>query len=161
MQWLPKFCEYYVNVSVAMLTWVHISISTQQIYSIVLEIKSSVAVADTRWTFFQAPFVVEDALGYIFPVPSEYDFDLLNAVVTHRFKDGLGTREVRAGDYELVNTNNSAQVISPNIRLLPGTRITIAIIQRITKLGKYTCPTRICRSTVFVPAPQGGMIWYV
>jgi len=72
------------------------SVSTQQIYGVVLEIRGSLATPNAKWTFFQAPFIVEDALGFKFPVPSEYDFELLNAIIKHRFLEGSGSSEVKA-----------------------------------------------------------------
>jgi hypothetical protein len=83
---------------------------------VVLEIKGSLATADTRWTFFQAPLLVEDALGFKFPVPSEYDYELLNAIIKHRFLEGPGSLEIKAGNYELFNTKNSKQVTSAAAR---------------------------------------------
>lgn len=124
-----------------------------------LDIKSSLAITDTRWTFFQAPLVVEDALGFKFPVPSEYDFGLLNAIVQHRFLDGPGSLDVKAGNYELVNAKNSNQVLSASMRLLPGTNITMAIIIRRPELMNDSCPIRICGSTNTVARRGGGRLW--
>src|SRR5215471_12868984 len=87
------------------------SVSTQQTYAIVLEIKKSIASVDTRWTFFQAPLVVEDALGFKFPVPSEYDYGLLENIIQYRFQTGDGSRDVRLGNYELYNTKMSTEAL--------------------------------------------------
>jgi hypothetical protein len=135
------------------------SVSTQQIYTVVLEMKSSLPLGDTRWTYFQEPLIVEDALGFKFPVPSEYDYELLNNIVKHRFTDGPGSSEVEAGNYELSNTKNSQQVISANMWLLPGTSITMAILVRGPKFGHEECPMPRCRSIRTTIAPGGGRLW--
>jgi hypothetical protein len=56
---------------------IEISVSTREIYCVVLEIQNSVMVIDSVWTFFQAPLILEDALGFKVLVPSENDFDML------------------------------------------------------------------------------------
>jgi hypothetical protein len=66
-----------------------------------------------RWTYFQVPLIVEDALGFKFPVPSEYDHDLLNTIIKHRFLEGPGSLDVNLGNYELFHARDSSQVISP------------------------------------------------
>jgi hypothetical protein len=135
------------------------SVSTQQIYTIVLEIKESLPLGDTRWTYFQAPLIVEDALGFKFPVPSEYDFDLLDKIIKHRFVDGPGSSEVEAGNYELFNTKNSRQVIAANVRLIPGTSITMAILISRPEIFDEQCPMPRCMSTRTTIAPGGGRLW--
>jgi hypothetical protein len=78
---------------------------------VILEIKSSLAGLDTRWSFFQAPLAVEDTLGRRFPVPSEYDFDLLDTVVKQKFNTGPGSLHVQVGNYEYFKTKNSNDVL--------------------------------------------------
>jgi len=137
------------------------SVSTQQIYCVVLEIKGSLAMADPRWTFFQAPLVVEDALGFKFPVPSEYDYELLNAIIQHRFLEGPGSLEVKAGNYELLNIKDRKQVLSTTTRTLPGSTIMMAILVSKPVLTHDICPMRRCRSKEIIQAPGGGRIWWV
>ncbi|KAJ6032237.1 hypothetical protein N7540_002969 [Penicillium herquei] len=132
------------------------SVTTQQTYSIVLEIKSSLAPIDPRWTFFQAPFVVEDALGLKFPVPSEYDFELLTAIIKHRFQEGPGSGEVQAGDYEIFKTKNRKTALSSGDRLLPGTAITMAVIVKQRNPTGEACPMPQCGSDEVIPMPGGG-----
>ena len=124
-----------------------------------LEIKSSLAGPDTRWSFFQAPLSVEDALGYKFPVPSEYDFDLLDVVVQQKFKTGPGSLDVQAGNYEYFKTKNSTDVLSRTSRLLPGTAITMAIIVGHPTLTDETCPMPGCDSIQTTETPGGGRTW--
>lgn len=141
------------------------SVTTQQTYSIVLEIRNSLTPIDPRWTFFQAPLVVEDALGHKFPVPSEYDFELLNAIIKHRFQKGPGSDEVQADDYELFRTKNTKSVLSSAERLLPGTAITMAIIVKRSIIVEWSsrtggvCPIPRCGSDQVVSMPGGGRRW--
>jgi hypothetical protein len=135
--------------------------STQQIYGVVLEIRSSMQSPDTRWTFFQSPLLVEDALGFRFPVPSEYSFDLLDGIIGLRFKAGPGAQEVTAGNYEIFKTENSRDVINSTTRLLPGTSITMAIIVDNTKLSDNDCPMPNCGSSQTSIRPDGSRTWCV
>lgn len=112
-----------------------------------------------RWTYFQAPLIVEDALGFKFPVPSEYDHDLLDTIIKHRFLEGPGSLDVNLGNYELFHARDSSQVISPQVRLLPGTSITMAILVERTELSDKECPMPQCKSTRTTVAPRGGQIW--
>lgn len=112
-------------------------------------------------TYFQAPLTVEDALGYKFPVPSEYSFDLLESIIKHRFKDGLGSLEVQSGNYQLFKSSNSNQDISATTRLLPGMNITMAIIVDQKRSAGEACPRPRCGSRRTAPAPGGGRLWYV
>lgn len=87
------------------------------------------------------PVKVEDALGRIFPVPSEYCLEELDNIIQHRFKVGPGHSQVAAGDYEVFNTKNSKQIIdlTSRIALLPGQNITMAIL-----IGKSSASDQIC-----------------
>jgi hypothetical protein len=132
-------------------------VSTQQIYGVILEIKGSLALGDTRWTYFQDPWLVEDALGFKFPVPSEYDYELLDTIIKHRFSDGLGSLDVKAGNYELFKAKDSKQVISSGVLLIPGSRITMAILlERPEPAADYICPMPRCTSSYSAPVPGGG-----
>ncbi|KFX86691.1 hypothetical protein V490_08937 [Pseudogymnoascus sp. VKM F-3557] len=136
-----------------------VCVSTQQIYVIVLEIRGSLATPNAKWTFFQTPLIVEDALGFKFPVPSEYDYELLNAIIKHRFLKGPGSSEVQTDDYELFNAKNSQAIISENVRLLPGTSIIMAILLNKPASKVYTdetCPMPRCGSTLTTATPGGG-----
>ncbi|KAF1357596.1 hypothetical protein EJ07DRAFT_128187 [Lizonia empirigonia] len=138
-----------------------VCVSTQQIYTVVLEIRNSLISVDTRWTHFQAPFTVEDALGFKFPVPSEYDFDLLDSIIQIRFKQGTGSKEVRSGKYELCKSKKRSETVTATSRLVPGTAITMAIIVDMPMINQSTCPMPHCRSTRASTCPGGGYIWYV
>ncbi|KAI1136976.1 hypothetical protein F5Y05DRAFT_414698 [Hypoxylon sp. FL0543] len=136
------------------------SISTQQIYAVVLEIRTSIASSpDVRWTFFQDPLIVEDALGRKFPVPSEYDYPLLDAIIKQKFQDGPGALHVAAGDYELMYAKNRLHILSVESRLMPGRSITMAVLVDkccSAMLNDECCPMPQCQSRNTTAAPGGG-----
>jgi hypothetical protein len=110
--------------------------------------------------YFQAPLVVEDAFGCKFPVPSEYDFNLLDTIVRKKFDTGPGSLDILAGNYEYFKTKNSADVLSKTSRLLPGTAITMAVIIVGPTLTDETCPMPKCRSNQTSACSGGGRTWY-
>jgi hypothetical protein len=104
---------------------------------------------------------VEDALGYRFPVPSEYDFNLLEAVIKQRFRSGPGSLEVQAGNYEYFKTNNSSQVLTQTTILPPGMAITMAIIVAAPPLIHEACPMPRCGFVQTIECSGGGKNWQV
>jgi hypothetical protein len=114
---------------------------------------------DTRWTFFQAPLEVEDAFGVKFPIPTEYDYDLIDTVIRHRFKLGGGSMEVKAGNYELCRKQNRFDVITETSRLQPGTAITMFIIVSTQIVKEAVWPIPPYESAEVIPYPGGGSIW--
>lgn len=104
--------------------------------------------------------IVEDALGFKFPVPSEYDYDLLDAVVKQKFCAGPGSFEVKAGHYEYFQTRNSNVEVSRDNRLLPGTAITMAVIIVCSTLTDEACPMPKCDSRQTTRSSCGVRIWY-
>ncbi|KAH6860840.1 hypothetical protein BKA58DRAFT_322802 [Alternaria rosae] len=132
--------------------------STQQIYEILLDIRNIISV-DRRWTFFQAPLEVEDAFGVRFPIPTEYDYDLIDTVIRHRFKIGGGSMEVKAGNYELCRKQNRLDIITESSRLQPGTAITMFIIVSSSIIKQAAWPIPCCESAEVIPCPGGGFGW--
>jgi hypothetical protein len=145
--------------------YLHISIllscnrdSTHQIYGLLLEIKGS--MLDVRWTYFQAPLQVEDAMGRKFPVPSEYDFSLLQAIIQHRFRDnGTVALMVQKGDYELSYAKQRNRVLSANTGIRPGSQIVMAVILEEKAVRAHTCPIQICGSIEVKASLGGGYRW--
>ena len=105
------------------------SVSTQEIHTIVLELRANNSGVDTRYTFFQTPVRVEDALGHVFPFPSECSIRALHAEIEARCNEGPVKNSVAAGDYAIVNPEDSDQVL--DIRScaspLPGMSLSMAI----------------------------------
>ncbi|CZR68054.1 uncharacterized protein PAC_17953 [Phialocephala subalpina] len=134
--------------------------TTEQIYAIVLEIRSSLTGPDPRFTWYQVPVKVEDALGRIFPVPSEYSFSELEGIIRMKFANSPCHGEVIAGNYELSNSKNSKHVLTgdDSIPLLPGMSILMAIIVD-RPLSPTTCPMPQCGSTNTAAVQWGGRKW--
>ena len=137
------------------------SVSNQQIYAMMLELKTNLLGIDTRFTYFQAPVKVEDALGRVFPFSSECSIEALNTEIRSRFKKGPGKTEVMAGDFELLNAKNAKHVltISDDIGLLPGMSINMAIVLEKKFAEGDKCPMPRCNSKTFVEAVGGGRTW--
>ena len=139
------------------------SVSTQQIYAVVLEIQTSIAqTPDVRWTHYQDPITVEDALGRKFPFPSELDYSALDAIIKQKFQDGPGAVQVAAGDYEIMDARNRVYALSANSHLRPGGSITMAILvgrRRSIVLDNECCPMPRCRSTNTTAVASGGRQW--
>ena len=153
--WDARVFGSYANVNAQS------SVSTQQIYTIVLELKTNVLGIDTRFTYFQAPVKVEDALGRVFPFSSECSIEALDAEIKTRFKEGPGKTEVMAGDFELFNAKNAEQVLTISDRngLLPGMSINMAIVLEKKFAEGDKCPMPHCSSRTFVEAVGGGRTW--
>ena len=137
------------------------SVCIQQTYGVLLRIEASLPAPDIRRTFFQDPLAIEDAEGVRFPVPSEYDFKLLNDIIKLRFEVGPLSKDVRVGNYELFKTLNGKDVITADTRLLPGTAITMALLMREDFTQAGCCPMPRCRSDRSLPVPGGGRLWSV
>ena len=135
--------------------------STQQIHAIVVELKNNLLGIDTRFTYFQAPVKVEDALGRAFIFASECSIEALDAEIRSRFKNGPGKTEVMAGDFELFNAKNAEQVltISEGNGLLPGMSINMAIVLEKEFAEGDKCPMPRCNSKTFVETVGGGRTW--
>lgn len=135
--------------------------TTQQIYTIVFELKASVLSIDTRFTYFQAPVRVEDALGRVFPFPSECSIEALNAEIKARFKEGPGKTKVLGGDFEIFNAKSTDQVFTISGRnvLIPGMPINMAIVLEQEFAEGDKCPMPHCVSRTFREAVGGGRTW--
>lgn len=133
--------------------------STQQILTIVLELRASDRPIDTRFTYFQDPVRFEDVLGRVFPFPSECSIEALDTEIKARFKQGPGKAEVMAEAYEIANAKDSKQVltVADEATLLPGMSITMAIVVEKPSNQSDQCPS--CPSRSFVEMACGGKIW--
>ncbi|KAH0562695.1 hypothetical protein GP486_002638 [Trichoglossum hirsutum] len=131
-----------------------------EINRIVLKLQTETPRPDLRFTWFQEPVKLEDALGRIIPVPSEYSYSTLEAIIKDRFKTGPGRLQVLNGEYEIFNTKDSKQLISDTegASLLPGMSITMAIIIEQHPSKSKCCPNPQCSSRAFVKEPGGGNI---
>ncbi|KAF2664238.1 hypothetical protein BT63DRAFT_104735 [Microthyrium microscopicum] len=135
-----------------------VCVSSQQTYSILVEIKSNLTGPDTRLSYFQPPVQVEDALGHKFLLPSEFEFDLLEVIIKHRFRTGPGSLEVKVGNYEVFDAKNSNHILVSTEKFIPGARVTMAVLVPATTLSDEVCPMPRCQSTISSEAPGGGRL---
>lgn len=139
----------------------HRSVSVQQIYTIVLELRANIAVIDTRFTYFQDPIKVEDVLGRVFPFASECSVESLHAEIKARFRVGLVKSKVEAGQYEVFSAKNSEHVltVSETSILIPGMSLVMAVILKGLPDNGSECPILDCMSTDIVKSSAGGHRW--
>ena len=128
-----------------------------------MEIRGSLAnKPDCRWTSFQDPVILEDAIGRKFPVPSEYDFKMLDAIIRLKFDTGPGSVEVRLGNYQVSDARHRDSTLSSGSRLRPGSSLIMAIIISKPPSGTMThqsCPMPRCGSAYTEALQWGGRIW--
>ena len=122
-----------------------------------LDIQVSLGAVDIRMTYAQRPFFVEDALGFRYPVPSEFDYDMLDTIVKLRFRKGAGSEDVAIGNYEFLRADRRSLIITASSQLAPGTPIVMVVIAGIST--RKPCPTFGCPSVEPRPYPDGGFIW--
>lgn len=102
--------------------------------AVLVDLQGKVNGVDTRWTFFQEPFVVEDPFGSKFPVPSEFDFSLLNTILRHK----LSQREFSESRcYGIFKTRNPDESVDERSMLWPGIEITAAFLGRSSSNHKF------------------------
>ncbi|KAK4158665.1 hypothetical protein QBC43DRAFT_10485 [Cladorrhinum sp. PSN259] len=135
--------------------------STQQALFILLEIRSTLNGIQTQHTFFQAPVRVEDALGRVWPIPSEYSTADLHALIRNRFIGSPGQVDVEMSNYEVFYHQDHRQTIAAeaNTSLIPGISVTMAVLFQSVVNEKNTCPVMTCRSSQSSETPGGGRKW--
>jgi hypothetical protein len=136
--------------------------SNLQIMTFIVKLQTTPPSPDLRYTWVQEPVKLEDALGRVIPIPSEYSWSKLEAVILEQFSTGPGSDKVSSGEYELFNTLDSSQILSKSEVecLTPGMSITMAMI--VGKYGKRAldrCPRVGCKSMKITPNEAGGWIW--
>jgi len=108
--------------------------------------------------------LVEDVFGYKFPVPSEYDFSLLDRIIQYRFKTGPGSTQVSHGDYQILDAKDRELVLSAESHLRPGSSLIMTIPIGKPPSGISTvqgCPKPYCGSVKTTQVEGGGWLWYV
>ena len=144
---------------------VQFSVMTQQIYTIVLELRDSARGIDTRFTYFQPPVRVEDALGRVFPFPAECSVEALSCELKFRFREGACMEEVMAGSFEVFNFENQDQILTISDRsgLVSGMSIKMVVILTIEIPDREECPEPRWASEdlpAFLPVGDGRS-WYL
>ena len=137
--------------------------SNLQIHNMVLRWQTDLPYPDLRHTYFQDPVKFEDALGRILPIPSEYDFCKVSAIIREQFKHGPGHRKVIANQYELFNARYSdSQLTRDNwTHFLPGAYVKMAVVVQQPFGDSECCPMPTCGSRAFREDPGGGKVWCV
>ncbi|PMD53455.1 uncharacterized protein K444DRAFT_541349 [Hyaloscypha bicolor E] len=132
-----------------------------QILAFFSSLQNNQTQIDIRHTWFQEPLRLDDAFGRTIPIPVEYGWSKLEAIIHNQFCRGPGNKKVFAGEYEIFKTDDSSQLITQrNFSLLrPGTAITMAMV-----IGRYEgglkdqCPKPDCKSKMFTKSNAGGLM---
>ncbi|WPG98474.1 Hypothetical protein R9X50_00126500 [Acrodontium crateriforme] len=135
-------------------------VTNTQVMNILTVMSTQPPAVDTKHTWFQEPIRFEDAFGRIIPVPSEYGWSKMEAIILDQFSCGPGHDKVFAGEYELFDSKDSSKIIAgSNSIFAPGMSITMAVvIGRYEKADTTSCPKPGCRSKIFQPSEAGGQI---
>ncbi|EEU37031.1 uncharacterized protein NECHADRAFT_86719 [Fusarium vanettenii 77-13-4] len=133
--------------------------SNLRIMAIVTQLQSQPPRPDTGRTWFQDPVRFEDALGRVLPIPSEYGWSKVHAIILDHFSTGPGSGKVKAEEYLLFNSLDSSQILlqARTESLMPGMSITMAFI--IGRHGPTTlgnCPRAGCVSSKIETSDAGG-----
>lgn len=96
------------------------------------------------------------------PVPAEYNWETLQAIIRSYFKDTPSGARVMNDEYEIFYTSNRRRRLSSNnfTGFIPGTSITMSIVLARTRYGTQ-CPRPRCGSNILTASPAGGSIWLV
>ena len=150
-----------------------------QIVDILIRQQTTSVALDTQHTYFQQPVKFEDALGRVLPVPSEYGWGVnfsclplrsngayfmqkINAIILDQFSASPGHEKVLSGEYELFNSIDTKQTLSPSEigTLIPGMSVTMAFV-----IGLYEhqpvkrCPRPGCQTREFLKPKNGRRRW--
>lgn len=124
--------------------------TTEQVRTDVQDLRESVLRIDTGFTWAQAPVKFEDALGRVYPIPSEFSFGTLRVIIEQRFRNVPGSSYVKRGLYEVYNARKPREFLSDaeDMQLLPGMQLTMAVLIKTRKRRKEPnfCPIMSCGS---------------
>lgn len=135
--------------------------SQRQISSFLLKLGTELPHPDISHTWFQRPCRLEDPLGKHYPIPSEYSYTQMLAVVLANFQSGPGSKRIQNGDYEIANSRNFTQVVDKETftALIPGMFLTMAVILPELPASIESCPIPSCGSRTYSDCRGGGKIW--
>ncbi|KAL9620375.1 MAG: hypothetical protein Q9160_005075 [Pyrenula sp. 1 TL-2023] len=122
---------------------VNVCVMTQQIHGAVLEIRTAILTTpQTKMSWFQEPFCVEDGYGVKLPVPAEYDFTMLEGVIQLHLNR---TEPVEAKSYRgftMANPNGVEQLVKRETHLAPGTVMVVKCLEFLWGLENNTIVSR-------------------
>lgn len=123
--------------------------------------QTSLPQPDLRHTWFQAPVILEDILGHTLPIPSEFDYELVTAIIKVRFKKGQCWRLVMGNNYELFNVKMATSQITEEdwTWFLPGSSIKMAALVETRFSSEKRCPMPNCASQAFYELAGGEKEW--
>ena len=126
----------------------------------VIEIQESRRCVDARFTWFQSPVRIEDALGRAFPWPAECSVEALCLELRVRLENSPGAEAVDDGEYELFYAHDIQHEIaaSHSPRLLPGKTVNMSIVETININMTGECPMARCKSRLFTNS-DGARLW--
>lgn len=132
-----------------------------QIITLLTSISERAPSIDAAHTWFQQPIRFEDAYGRVLPIPAEYGWQKIEAIVLDQFAGGPSRQKVMSGEYELFDSLDSSVIISSSSggTLRPGMQVTMAIVIGCRSITTArTCPRPDCRSCSFRRAEAGGQV---
>ncbi|GJN70802.1 hypothetical protein VFPFJ_08686 [Purpureocillium lilacinum] len=135
--------------------------SNLRIIAMVSEMHGRLPQPNASHTWFQDPIRFEDALGRVFPIPSEYSWSKVHAIIQDQFATGPGSQKVKSREYLLYNSLDMRRPLpQQHAHLPPGMAMTMTFI-----LGTYgprapeTCPRIECMSLQSVDDGLGTRFW--
>lgn len=124
---------------------------------------SEVPPLDIKHTWLQDPVRLEDPFGRYIPIPSEYSFSMMEAVVIDRYKADPNARRIQLKQFEIFNPRNSDQAITEeqSTGFIPGMQLRMAVI--LYKINAQTdrCPIPTCGSSNLSKCCTRETIWSV
>ncbi|KAL9111825.1 MAG: hypothetical protein Q9227_003884 [Pyrenula ochraceoflavens] len=113
---------------------------------------------DTRFTWLQEPVRLEDLFGRYIAIPSEYSFEMMEAVILARYRNGPGARRVQRRRFQISNSSNSDQILSEErfAGFVPGMRLRMAILLDEVYMSDERCPVPSCGSKEVRECTGGG-----
>lgn len=108
---------------------------------------------------FQAPIILNDAMGRRIPIPSEYNIGLVQVVLCFYFQTGPGRDCVEGRYYDLFYSHDKNRKLSVdgNAPLIPGSSITMAIW--VSQRMSSCCPKKSCPGGQIAKTADGGCTW--
>ena len=130
------------------------------IYTLLFRMQSSVSLCISPSTWVQEPVLFEDVCGRRFPIPSEYEPQMVTAIIGSKLTSGPGSLTVKSGQYELHNISNSLQITTQNWSgFRPGAFVKMGVLRSQLKTG--ACANLECDSRNFKDEKNGQQTWLV
>lgn len=116
---------------------------------------------DSRHTWLQDPIRLEDLFGRYITIPSDFSFEMMEAVILAKCKAGPSARKIRSRQYEISNSRNSNQLITKErfTGFIPGMYLRMAILIYGENIQTDRCPILTCGSRMLSDDCGGGKTW--